>query len=54
MAWTLKTLDYAGVARAVTPWQPYAGLVDFHLLPDGLSLAGTLEPDAKPRLRGES
>ena len=42
-----RPLDYAGVARAVAPWQPYAGLVYFHLLLDGLSLAGALEPDAQ-------
>jgi DNA-3-methyladenine glycosylase II len=38
-------LDYAGVVRAVAPWRPYAGVVYFHLLLDGLSLAGALEPD---------
>jgi hypothetical protein len=36
-------LDYAGVARAVAPWQPYAGFVYFHLLLHGLSLAGAFE-----------
>jgi DNA-3-methyladenine glycosylase II len=36
-------LDYAGVRKAVAPWQPYAGLVYFHLLLDGLSKAGVLE-----------
>jgi DNA-3-methyladenine glycosylase II len=36
-------LDYAGVQRVVEPWQPYAGLVYFHLLLDGLSHAGALE-----------
>ena len=36
-------LDYAGVIRAVQPWQPYAGMVYFHLLLDGLSRAGALE-----------
>ena len=42
-------LDYAGVRRAVERWQPYAGLVYFHLLLDGLSQAGALENrDAKP------
>jgi DNA-3-methyladenine glycosylase II len=30
-------LDYAGVRKAVAPWQPYAGLVYFHLLLDGLA-----------------
>jgi hypothetical protein len=29
--------------RVVEPWQPYAGLVYFHLLLDGLSHAGALE-----------
>jgi DNA-3-methyladenine glycosylase II len=38
-----RPLDYAGVARAVAPWQPYAGLVYFHLLLHGLSLAGAFE-----------
>ena len=35
-------LDYAGVRKAVAPWQPYAGLAYFHLLLDGLSNAGVL------------
>jgi DNA-3-methyladenine glycosylase II len=43
-----RALDYAGVARAVAPWQPYAGLVYFHLLLDGLSRAGAFESDAPP------
>ncbi|MCC7240902.1 MAG: DNA-3-methyladenine glycosylase 2 family protein [Acidobacteria bacterium] len=38
-----QSLDYAEVRRAVTPWQPYAGLVYFHLLLDGLKQAGALE-----------
>jgi DNA-3-methyladenine glycosylase II len=38
------TLDYAGVRKAVAPWQPYAGMVYFHLLLDGLSKAGALKP----------
>jgi DNA-3-methyladenine glycosylase II len=38
-----RPLDYAGVRRAVTRWRPYAGLVYFHLLLDGLSQAGALE-----------
>ena len=37
------SLDYAGVNKAVEKWQPYAGLVYFHLLLDGLSRAGVLE-----------
>ncbi len=32
--------DYTGIRRAVEKWQPYAGLVYFHLLLDGLSQAG--------------
>lgn len=32
--------DYAGVSTAVEKWQPYAGMVYFHLLLDGLSQAG--------------
>lgn len=36
-------LDYSGVRRVVARWQPYAGLVYFHLLLDGLSNAGVLE-----------
>ena len=40
-----RRLDYADVRRAVKQWQPYAGLVYFHLLLDGLSQAGTLDQD---------
>jgi DNA-3-methyladenine glycosylase II len=36
-------LDYAAVNRALEKWQPYAGMVYFHLLLDGLSRAGVLE-----------
>jgi DNA-3-methyladenine glycosylase II len=39
-------LDYAGVSKAVEKWQPYAGMVYFHLLLDGLSKAGVLESAA--------
>jgi DNA-3-methyladenine glycosylase II len=35
-------LDYAGVSMAVKKWKPYAGMVYFHLLLDGLSRAGVL------------
>jgi DNA-3-methyladenine glycosylase II len=35
-------LDYAGVRRAVEQWQPFAGLLYFHLLLGGLSKAGVL------------
>ena len=41
-------LDYAGVSRAVKRWSPFAGLVYLHLLLNGLSGAGVLEPDAYP------
>ena len=41
-----RPMDYAGVHRSVEQWQPYAGLVYFHLLLDGLSQAGALDrPD---------
>jgi DNA-3-methyladenine glycosylase II len=36
-------LDYDGVNRVVGKWQPYAGMVYFHLLLDGLSTAGALD-----------
>jgi DNA-3-methyladenine glycosylase II len=39
-------LDYAGVAKAVEHWQPYAGMVYFHLLLDGLARSGALAPVA--------
>lgn len=35
-------LDYDAVARAVSGWQPYAGMVYFHLLLDRLEAAGEL------------
>jgi DNA-3-methyladenine glycosylase II len=38
-----EPLDYAGVQRAVSGWRPYAGLVYFHLLLDGLAARGDLE-----------
>jgi DNA-3-methyladenine glycosylase II len=36
-------LDYAEVSKATEKWQPYAGMVYFHLLLDGLSRAGVFE-----------
>jgi DNA-3-methyladenine glycosylase II len=36
-------LDYAGVNKATKKWQPYAGMLYFHLLLDGLSRGGVLE-----------
>jgi DNA-3-methyladenine glycosylase II len=43
-----RPLDYAAVQRAITRWRPYAGLVYFHLLLDGLAQAGALDGDATP------
>ena len=37
-----KPLDYKGVRRLTAKWQPYAGLVYFHLLLDRLEKAGLL------------
>lgn len=42
-----RPLDYAGVQRAVEQWHPYAGMVYFHLLLDGLGQRGVLEPGRK-------
>jgi DNA-3-methyladenine glycosylase II len=36
-------LDYAEVSEVIEKWQPYAGMVYFHLLLDGLSRAGVFE-----------
>lgn len=36
-------LDYAAVQAAVEAWHPYAGLVYFHLLLDGLSRSGDVK-----------
>jgi DNA-3-methyladenine glycosylase II len=36
------SLDYEGVRAAVRHWQPYAGLVYFHLLLASLAERGTL------------
>jgi DNA-3-methyladenine glycosylase II len=36
-------LDYDGVSRAVEKWRPYAGMLYFHLLRDGLAKPGSLE-----------
>ena len=38
-----RPLDYTGVQRVVERWQPFAGMVYFHLLLEGLSHAGVLE-----------
>lgn len=42
-----KPLDYEGVARRVKHWQPYAGLVYFHLLLAQLANRGYVEPSGK-------
>jgi DNA-3-methyladenine glycosylase II len=34
-------LDYAGVQRAVQGWRPFAGMVYFHLLLEGLARSGS-------------
>jgi DNA-3-methyladenine glycosylase II len=36
-------LEYDGVKRVVEKWRPYAGMLYFHLLLDGLSKAGSLQ-----------
>ena len=46
-----RPLDYAGVQRAVEAWQPYAGMVYFHLLLDGLTERGVVDPDATTTLQ---
>jgi DNA-3-methyladenine glycosylase II len=38
-----SSLDYDAVHRLVARWQPYAGLVYFHLLLDSLSQAGLVD-----------
>jgi DNA-3-methyladenine glycosylase II len=47
-----RPLTYDGVRRAVERWQPYAGLVYFHLLLDGLSQAGALDRDPESTSNG--
>lgn len=42
-------LDYDGVRRAVKRWQPYAGLVYFHLLLAGLDESGEMPRDIAER-----
>ena len=41
-----SAVDYDRVKHAVSRWAPYAGLVYFHLLLDGLSRAGLLDSGA--------
>ncbi|MDE3067347.1 MAG: DNA-3-methyladenine glycosylase 2 family protein [Verrucomicrobiota bacterium] len=47
-----KPLDYDGVRRITTRWQPYAGLVYFHMLLNRLDAAGRLT--SKSRTTGGS
>lgn len=42
-----KPLDYEGVRRITTRWQPYAGLVYFHMLLNRLDAAGHLAPKSQ-------
>lgn len=46
--------DYAEISARLEPWQPYAGLLYFHLLLDGLAERGALEgaPDHEHRAVG--
>jgi DNA-3-methyladenine glycosylase II len=44
-----KPLDYAGVHDAIARWQPFAGMVYFHLLLDGLAQRGALQREAATR-----
>jgi DNA-3-methyladenine glycosylase II len=41
-----KPLDYEGVGRITNRWQPYAGLVYFHMLMDRLAAAGNIAPES--------
>jgi DNA-3-methyladenine glycosylase II len=40
-----KPLDYGRVMRIVDPWRPFAGLIYFHMLLDGLERAGYLRQE---------
>jgi DNA-3-methyladenine glycosylase II len=42
-------LDYDGVRRTLARWQPYSGLVYFHLMLDRLADAGWLTESAHRR-----
>jgi DNA-3-methyladenine glycosylase II len=48
-----KPLDYDGVRRAVADWQPYSGLVYFHLLLARIKQAGWLCPHLEQCLESE-
>lgn len=49
-----KPLDYDGVRRITAQWQPYAGLVYFHMLLDRLDAAGHLTPKSQTTELGGS
>jgi DNA-3-methyladenine glycosylase II len=40
-----KPLDYGHAMRIVDKWKPFAGLIYFHLLLDGLERAGYLHQE---------
>jgi DNA-3-methyladenine glycosylase II len=44
-----KPLDYSRVARVISKWKPYGGLIYFHLLLDRLAKGGHLRPHTKCR-----
>ena len=49
-----KSLDYLGVRRKLARWSPYAGLVYFHLLLDGIANAGHVAESPPARsVRGQ-
>ncbi len=48
-----EPLDYAGVARVTKRWQPYAGMVYFHMLLEGLSETGALENNSRTMRKSE-
>jgi DNA-3-methyladenine glycosylase II len=48
-----KPLDYARVARVLHHWKPYAGMIYFHLLLDGLERAGHLRADTAGATAGQ-
>ena len=54
LAWTFQTAGLRRGGPGGCPWQPYAGLVYFHLLLHGLSLAGAFESRPRRRPRGEN
>jgi DNA-3-methyladenine glycosylase II len=45
-------LNYAGVRMAVEKWQPYAGMVYFHLLLNGLARSGVIDVSREPAIHG--